>query len=309
MSTDVVPIGTYETGLDDLTSADLTVPRLRIAHKDGVFKDSATNEELPELICVILGLVRQRVLFHHNVEDGDKPMCKSPDFKAGYPTMEPTSKEKAFPWERAGFDPNDFPPVGDRIVLPCESCKLREWDSHPVTGKKPYCAEQFTLPIFYAPNLDELKEGRYASALITFQKTGVPPTKKYLSPFVARKLGAYTVFTRIGLTQMSRGQTDYCVPNFQKLGDTNEEDWPEYSENYGAIRKFLQDNVPGGVEDMTDDAANIINSTAEVIIESPVATVQQPTATTLARPPMAQATAAPVQSVAAPAEDDDSLPF
>lgn len=308
MSTDVVPMGTYETGLDDLTSADLTVPRLRIAHKDGVFKDSATNEELPELICVILGLVRQRVLFHHNVEDGDKPMCKSPDFKAGYPTMEPTSKEKAFPWKLSGFDPNDFPPVNDRIVLPCESCKLREWDSHPVTGKKPYCAEQFTLPIFYAPSLDELKEGRYASALITFQKTGVPPTKKYLSPFVARKTGAYTVFTRIGLTQMSRGQTDYCVPNFQKLGDTDPEDWSEYSENYGAIRKFLQDNVPGGAEDMTDDAANIINSTAEVIIEPPVATVQQPTST-LVRPPMAQAAPAPVQSVAAPALEDDSLPF
>lgn len=302
MSTDVVPAGTFETGLDDLTSADLTVPRLRIAHKDGVFKDSATNEELSELICVVLGLVRQRVLFHHNVEDGDKPMCKSPDFKTGYPTMEPTSKEKAFPWERAGFNPNDFPPVNDRITLPCESCKLREWDSHPVTGKKPYCAEQFTMPLFYAPSLDELKEGRYSSALITFQKTGVPPAKKYLSPFVARKTGVYTVFTRIGLTQMSRGQTDYCVPNFQKIGDTDQADWEEYSENYAAIRQFLLSNVPGGtVEDVMTDASSIINSTAEVIIEPPVATVAPPV-TTLTQPPMAQSTAVP-------AVDDNELPF
>ena len=32
------------------------------------------------------------------------------------------------------------------MPLPCDSCALKEWDTHP-KGGKPWCAEQITFPI------------------------------------------------------------------------------------------------------------------------------------------------------------------
>jgi hypothetical protein len=292
VSTDVVPAGEMDTGLDDLTPGDLIVPRLRIKHKEGVFEDAGTGEQMGKLICIVLGLVRQRVLFHHDVEDGDVPMCKSPDYQFGYPNLDPEKKNKGFPWNLARLNPNDFPPDQDGLVtLSCESCFLQQWGSHP-GGNKPYCSEQHTLPIFYAGSFEELVAGHYSPALVTFQKTGIPPSKRYLGTFKQRNIGAYTKVTEIGLNQQKRGQTDYCVPTFKSIGDTDKDEWPAYSEQYAGIRLFLTTSRPNSVlPDDEDRSVQVTTSTA--------------TTATAASPAATPGTQANVPTVSA----DDQLPF
>lgn len=312
MTQEVVPAGTYDTGLDDLTPNDLVVPRLKIKHKDGVFEDGATGEQTPVLYCVILGLVRQRVLFHHNVEDGDVPMCKSPDFQVGYVNLDPPNKKKSFPWERAQFDPNDYPPDAEgRVTLPCAGCKLKDWGTHPVTENKPYCAEQHTLPIYWAKSLEELNDGSFQAGLLTFQKTGIPPSKRYLGTFKQRNVGAYTAVTEISLNMQQRGQTVYCTPQFRKLDDTNAEQWPTYSEHYAGIRHFLISNKPGGQREEFDASAIVDNSAAVVpdYAQQPMPEPAQPMP--VARPAYTQPPApATAMASAPPASDpDDELPF
>ncbi len=317
MSQDVVPAGTYDTGLDDLTPQDLVVPRLKIKHKDGVFEDGATSEQTPVLYCIILGLVRQRVLFHHNVEDGDVPMCKSPDSNVGYVNLE-APKKKFFPFERAGFNPNDFPPDDEgRVMLPCQGCKLKDWGSHPVTDNKPYCADQYTLPIYWASTLEDLEAGNFQPGLLTFQKSGVTPAKRYLGSFKQKNVGAYTAVTEISLNMQTRGQTVYCTPVFKKLAETDAEQWPQYSEHYAGIRNFLVSNKPGGNKTEDFDASTV-ESTSAVVPNygEPAQPVTQPAPARQYQPPAAQpapvtpATAMGSNVPAVPASNaDDDLPF
>lgn len=227
----------YETGLEDFGMEDAVIPRLSIVHKEGQFKDSLSNEQFDSITVIILGLVKQRVLWHTEVDDGDWPMCRSTNHSTGLPNLsDDQPKAKRFPWSASKFDPADYPPDEDGVIrLPCEGCALKEWGSHP-DGKRPYCSEQFTLPVLYDPRGDE----GWLPAILTFQKTGLKPLKAYLSSFARNRNAAFMAVTQIGLDMQKRGQTDYSVPNFKRIGDTDEENWREYSITYRTMRDFLE---------------------------------------------------------------------
>lgn len=315
-STELVTPETYQTGLEDLSQADLTIPRLRLVHKQALFEDSVTGVQLPKLVVVILGLVKQRTLFHHDVENDDHPMCKSWDNKIGFPNTEPKKPKLKFPLELAGFTPMDLTPAADgNVELSCMSCKLKDWNSHP-TGDKPYCSEQFTLPLYYARSLEELQNAEYSSALISFQKSSLAPLKRYLSQFQSRQVGAYTAYTEIGLDQKSRGQTDYCVPNFKNLGPTPTDQYVDFSENYGAIRSFLTGpsaRPPAKVDPNAQDAS--VGVGAVTASPQPAAPPVRPALgnpTTPIPVPVAQPAEANIveaQVIASSPADDDELPF
>ena len=63
-------------GLEDVDDADLSTPILRIVHKEGVFIDNLTSVQYDEIPCVLLGLVKQRVLWP--AEDLDAESSKLP---------------------------------------------------------------------------------------------------------------------------------------------------------------------------------------------------------------------------------------
>lgn len=291
-----------ETGLEDFGMEDAVIPRLSIVHKEGQFKDSLSNEQFDTINVIILGLVKQRVLWHPDIEDGDWPMCRSANHEIGFPnTNEKQPKEKTFPWAKAGFDPNDFPADdAGHIRLPCSGCQLKEWKSHP-DGKKPYCTEQFTLPVLYDPR----DSGDYVPAIITFQKTGLKPLKSYLTSFARSRQPAYTAITQIGLDMAKRGSTDYSIPNFRRIGDSDESDWREYAVNYRTMRDFL--TADPGERDEDEDgtppapSANV----AEAPPQAEPAAKEEPVEAVVVEEPKASAPAAPAS---APADDDD-LPF
>lgn len=287
--------GNFETGLEDFGMEDAVVPRLQIVHKEGEFKDSLSGEQFGKINAIILGLVKQRILWHKDIDEGDMPMCKSPDHKFGFPNVsEDTKKDKRFPWGMSGFDPADYPPDENGIIaLPCEGCQLKEWGSHP-DGKKPYCAEQYTLPLLYSPNEDD----SFVPAILTFQKTGIKPIRSYLTSFARTKNPAYTAITEISLTLQHRGQTDYSVPKLRRVGDTDPDDWREYSISYRSLRNFLTSHpTPRDDEDVEPTPSDNVNRppATEKAKEQDKAEEPQQQPKEAAEP--------------APAEDDDDLPF
>lgn len=306
-------VGDFETGLEDFNMEDAVIPRLSIVHKEGEFKDSLSNEQFPKVKVIILGLVKQRVLWHPDVDDGDWPMCRSANHDIGFPNLsDDQPKEKRFPWEKSGFRKEDFPAGEDELIrLPCSGCQLKEWKSHP-DGKRPYCSEQFTLPILYDPRED----GNWVPAIITFQKTALKPLKAYLSSFARSRNAAFMAVTEIGLDMLKRGSTDYSVPNFKRIADTDEELWREYSVNYRTMRDFLtadpgsRDEDEAGTPAASDNTAKAPASSsvtptkeedvvdAEVVEDSPEEVVKT-------EPKETPKSAAP----AAAADDDDELPF
>lgn len=252
----------FETGLEDFDMTDAVIPRLSIAHKEAQFKDSLSGEQFDKISVIILGLVKQRVLWHQEVDDDDRPMCRSTDHNTGFPNMsDEQPKEKRFPWAKSGFNPKDYPPDAEGVIrLPCDSCKLKDWGSHP-DGKRPYCSEQFTLPVLYDPSGD----GSWVPAIITFQKTALKPLKAYLSSFARAKNAAFGAITEVSLDPRRRGQTDYAVPIFKKIGSTDQDDWREFAASYRTMREFLTAE-PGSREEREDST---VTATQETPAEDP----------------------------------------
>lgn len=221
----LVPVGgglDAHTAFGGIDSSDLTVPRLKILHKEGMFEDSLSNEQFATIDVITLGLVRQRVMWALDVEDDAKPLCKSRDFEFGTPGDD-------FPWDASKLSKADF----SDGKLPCENCHLKEWDTHP-RGKTPWCTEQHVYPL-----LMSVGEDAWSAAILTVQRTGMKPSKAYISSFVRAKRPLFTKFTRLSLEQNKRGSVFYSVPKFQVLGDTDPANHAEYGEQFLGIRHFL----------------------------------------------------------------------
>lgn len=300
-----------DTGLGDFGIEDAVVPRLNISHKDASFKDSLTNETFTSIQVIFLGLVKQRVLFHFKVDDGDKPMCKSPDHKHGFPNVdEDTKKDKRFPWDRSGFEPQHFPADDNGIImLGCDGCQLKEWGSHP-DGNKPYCSEQFTMPILYDP----YGNGNWVPAIMSFAKTALKPLKSYLTAFQRGGNAAYEAVTEITLRTESRGSNEYCVPIFRRVGDTDTTEYRGYSQNFRMMKSFLE-AFPGSREETEDvpeapaaPTDNVARPPEPVPETQQTATQTETKATESAPSPEPTAAASPAATPPAPADDDD-LPF
>lgn len=289
----------FDTGLEDFDLEDAVIPRLTIVHREGQFKDSLSNETFDSIKVIILGLVKQRVLWHPTVDDGDWPMCRSVNHDIGFPNVsDDQPKDKRFPWDKSGFDPSDYPAdENGQIRLPCSGCALKEWGSHP-DGKRPYCSEQFTLPVLYDPRDD----GNWVPAIITFQKTGLKPLKSYLTSFARSRNAAFMAVTEIGLTLQHRGQTDYSVPTFKRVGDTDEENWREYSASFRTMKEFLEAD-PGSrdyeAEDKKIDKKPAASKATEQEEDENVVEAEL-----VEDKPKAKETVPPAAD-----EDDDDLPF
>src|SRR6478609_973261 len=250
-------------GLEDIDAGDLFIPRLQLKHKLGVFKDSLSGWESEKLTCIMLGVVKQRIMWPDDQEDDAKPQCKSTEFSFGFPNMrEDLSVDKRFPWAESNFSPSDAVPVeiGPRTdpahpdgwssngfpVLACSACKFKDWSKNGSKSVPPPCTEQHTYPVLYLTD-DET----WNIALLTLQRTGIKPSKSYISSFAGAKKPMFTAITEITLSQQSRGTVEYCVPNLKRVGDTDPSQWGEYAERFRGIRTLIR-QAPRRADDDTE---------------------------------------------------------
>jgi hypothetical protein len=230
-----VPGEAMPEGLEDYNpTTDSAMPMLRIKHDTGQFIDGLSGEAInksgEDIEVILLGLIKQRVLWDAEVKDDAKPLCKSYNFTEGHPDVD------TFPVKASGFD-RDL--IESGATLPCESCKLKEWGSHP-NRDTPWCSEQHTFALLVPVGHDEDGEvAGWAPALLTVQRSAIKPSKQYLTAFAKSKQPLYTVRTKIGLDQRRRGTVDFAVPKFVRHTATDEADWPDYATAYRAIREFV----------------------------------------------------------------------
>lgn len=308
-----------DTGLEDVSASDIAIPRLQIIHDEGLFKDNLSGTTFGELEVIILGLVKQRIMWASDIDDGDKPLCKSTEFSFGFPNMrDDIAADKRFPWAESNFEPAQAQPIelaagqspahpngwssNGLPVLPCAACKFKEWTKGS-NGKNvpPPCTEQHTYPVLYK-NENEV----WTPALLTFQRTGIKPSKTYISSFAQTGQPMFTVVTTIGLTQQSRGMVKYSVPWFKRGSTSDRNAWAEYATQYRTIRDFVR-SAPRRQDEEDAPAASNNENTAPEAPVNVTATTQPtppPTPSPAPTPPSPQPTPPP-----AAVADDDDLPF
>lgn len=218
-----VPEDTY--GLEDFESTDFVMPRINILHKEAMLVDNLTGNKTNEMVVILLGLVKQRILWDAEDVDDAKPLCKSYDFQNGNPDF------NKFPWAPSGFDKSA---VSEGDQLPCAGCQLKEWGSHP-KRESPWCSEQWSFPL-----MQPIEGGGYAPALFTVQRSAIKPARSYASGFARQKKPMFQVLTKVTLTPAKRGSNEYAVPTFSQVSESDQDQWAFFGENYLTMREFLQ---------------------------------------------------------------------
>lgn len=318
-------------GLEDVDSSDISIPRLGIDHQNGKFVDKLGNVEYDYLDCVVLGLTKQRVFWRptapgQTLDDNEKPMCKSTDFEHGFPTLgDDVPKNRQFPWGWTNFNETDYPPtpqMNGHIALPCGACPLKEWGADRTPPK---CAEQHTYAILYTPDGGE----SWMPGILTFQKTGIKPSKNFISFFASSKQPMFTVMTRITLDINTKGSVVYSIPKFTRGAETDRDMWPSYAQQATQIRDFLRqpprarDDYDPWAEGETGTDATEEATPAPAAAPAPAPKAAAPAtppppppapAAATPPPPPPAPTAPPAPAAAAPAPgndtaDDDDLPF
>jgi hypothetical protein len=306
-------------GLEDVDASDMRLPRLNINHDEGRFVNSLTKEEFPALTVVVLGIVKQRILWPDKLEDNAKPRCKSPDFTHGFPNMNTTlPTKKQFPWAESNFTPANVVPVeigpgedphypegwssNGYGVLPCDTCVFAKWGKDE-DGKRtpPPCNEQHTYPLLYlekAFHEDGTEEDRWVPAIWTIQRSAITNSKAYINSFAQSRSAFFTQYTTLTLRMESRGKNVYAVPEFKRIGPSDRNMWGEYAQQYRSVRQFLR-MAPRPQDDDADDTPTDNTNTG------PVAAAQPAPA---AAPPAPAVVPAPAPVVAPPAPTPPPAP-
>lgn len=273
-----IPVDDVE-GLEDLEATDLTIPRLTIDHEGGVYVDSQTNERFEEFDCIMLGLVKQRILWPPTPgAEGEGPLCRAVDFQTGVPDPAKwvVKHNGVTAVSVSGFTFDEV----EAGNLSCANCGLKEWDSHPNNGT-PWCNEQFTFPIVRI-----MEDGGMAPALISFQRTGLKACKSYVSGFKQARRPLYTAITRVTAVHQKKGTVEYVTPSFAKIGDSDPTQHPAFSQQLHQIREFI--TTPRTFDD-----------------DSGSTTETKETAAPAAQAPVAESEPAPVKRAEPVADDEE----
>jgi hypothetical protein len=296
--------GLGDVGLEDVDASDIQMPRLTIDHDNAVFKDSSTGQSFPELNAVVLGLVKQRIMWDSQIDEGDKPQCKSPNHNEGYPQMRTDiPARKQFPWDKSNFNIADYPPNAEgQIILPCSACKFKDWGKE----EKPPCAEQFTYVLLYDDG-----EGQMRPGLVSFQRSGAKTARTYAGTFSTRRQPMFTVWTKILLTAESKGKTRYATPSFKQGAPTDQAEWSAYADNYRSAREFLHEPPRPATKDEDDKAAAARSraTPASATAATKLADDDPWASAAPAAPVATPASAGGATPVATPSSPDDDLPF
>lgn len=239
-------------GLEDFDTTDMVMPTLRLDHQEGVMVDTLSGEQFPSLTVVLLGLVKQRILWPAEMsETKENPMCRSLNFSVGTPDPD---KPERFPYAAAKLDPDQYPD----LHLPCEACALKEWGSNP-KNQTPWCSEQWTFPLMMPAG-----EG-WAPAVFTLQRSNLKAARAYMTSFARSKKPLFTTETKITLQSNKRGTVKYVNTMFAKGDDTPSDFHPELAENYRRIREWLQ--TPRDEAPSDDEGTSVSNPSSAAVAD------------------------------------------
>lgn len=301
----VAPLGVPE-GLESIDSSDLSMPIIKMVHDEAVWEDSLSGEKFAEMDVILLGLIKQRVLWPAEMaEEAEAPLCRSYNFTQGHPGEKFPLKAKgdpASPLESSGFAAEDF----NAGILSCTSCNLKEWGSHP-TRDVPWCVEQYVFAVM----ITEPGEDLGSPAILTLQRSSIKPAKAYITSYVRSKQPLFTARTTLKLNAQSRGSVKYSVPKFVKGVATDPDFHGQYAELYHHVKDFVTTPRTGDAAETEVTVTPAPTAAAPAAAPAPeAAPAAAPVAAAAPAAPAAApvATAAPTVPVVASTKEDH-LPF
>ena len=218
-------------GMEDFDVSDAGIPRMKIVGDEGVFEDQSTNINYESITGVVLGFLKQRIMFDiGDGEDHPEPLCRSNDFKTGQPSVD-------FPIDESGVAVT-MEQIEEGVKIACETCNLKEWGTSPDPKREtPWCSEQWVFVVL--GKLDEDSDV-LSPAIFTFKGSGIAASKKIVAQFHRAKKPMFSKHVTISLEQKKRGSVRYSTPVFELTGDTDRSDWPDYVENYQTVEAYLR---------------------------------------------------------------------
>ena len=244
------PAGDIE-GLEDVDSSDLTMPYLRIIGREGVFQDSLSNEKFEQLDVVMLGLVKQRVLWPPQMEENGpkEPLCRSRNFTQGVPGDRfRAAFNGVTPQQASGFSHEEIDAAQQGgAPLECTRCNLKNWNSRPDGQNPPWCTEQHTFLVL----LNNTPESFGYPAIFTVQRSAIKNSKNYLTSFTRSRQAMFTARTTLSLDVRSRGDVSYSVPIFTRGTATDPALAEQFAATYRSGREFLQTKSQVDEEEVT----------------------------------------------------------
>jgi hypothetical protein len=254
-------------GLEDVDASDLSMPRINIMHTETKWEDSLSGEQFTELDVILLGLIKQRVLWPSEVgEDSEAPLCRSYNYTLGNPGEKFSvreSRDPQSPLDASGFSAVDI----QRGQLSCAECNLKDWGSHP-SRDVPWCVEQYVFAVM----MTDPGEPIGTPAMLTLQRSAIKPARAYITSFVRAKKPLFVARTTLKLDGRQRGSVRYAVPKFVKGEATDADFHMQYAEFFRQVKDFV--TAPR----TQDDAETGVTVSAGVQAQQPVQPVQQPMA-------------------------------
>jgi hypothetical protein len=250
MTVDIPEPGTYDAnalaqytndegkvyGLEDFIETGTRYPRLKFVHDEAVFMDDLDEWKTEVLDVILLGVVKQRIMFDKEVRDEDmKPQCKSLDGKTAWPNFAQDGDPRdVFPWAESHLDQSQLTVVGDKYSLSCDICPFSQWGGKGKGSKPPRCSEAMNVPCLY------YRDGQWVAATINFQRSSMGAAKSYISRFAKGHVPTFSQMTRITLNSNKRGTVTYVTPNFTTTGPTDSAAYGQYAEMFGEVRDYLR---------------------------------------------------------------------
>lgn len=227
-----------DLGLEDVGIEEIPTPRIRIRHRHGVYKDSQTGVETPVFNAIILGLVKQRVMFSKVVKGDadDVPQCKSVNYQLGMPNVDPQSRN-LFPWADSPWNPNEvsIDPGTGRVLLQCTACPFKDWTGPYGNQEPPACNEVWNLVIMYDP----YGNGQAQPAFLAIKKTGLKNVRAHIAKYKQSKTPMFVDVVQFSLEEQIRGDNAYQMPVINVIGQTDPSAYLSYAENFKALRGFI----------------------------------------------------------------------
>lgn len=213
-------------GLAGFDGSEAGTPRIKINGPDAVWTDDLSGLEVPEFTAVICGITKQRILWPAEVqEEKSDPLCKSLDAEVGRPNA------ATFPIKESKFE---LTVIDEGAELDCSACFLKDWDSHP-TRPGPWCTEQIVMILL----ADFEGSGDYLPSLLSVQRSGLKPVRRYLGDFKRRGVLPFSTETVFTLNPQKRGNVNYAVPVLKKGEPTDQDVWEAYASTYLSVSAFI----------------------------------------------------------------------
>ena len=295
----------FFTGMEDFSVDDARLNRVKIHHKDnGWIQETLGGTEFREGIWFIpLAFMKMRIMWRPAMVDDAVPLCKSTDYQTGYPMVTDKDPKNNYPWGAAELNPADMSknPENDRLVIPCDVCRLKEWGTHPVKDGA-WCAQQRVVPMLFAAKGETPDQ----LGVMTFQQTSLGPANVFFAGISAKKIKGTTravpAFSTIGeitLSPRKKGDNEFQVPVFRRVGETKMEDWRSYAEQGRAVYDYLR-RPPRGDEVESPEPGDTMGGAGKSGYQVPSTQTMAPPVTLPAQyvtAPAAPVQQAPVQNV------------